>query len=203
MSDQIYPREFYADPTVEVAKKMIGARLSVLSDGELISGIITETEAYVGETDMACHAKAGITKRTSGMYGLPGTAYIYFTYGNHWMFCIVTEPEGVPAAVLVRAVIVENGLGLVAKRRGHVARKLWTDGPGKLTNAFGIDQRQHRLDLTDQNSDIWVSAGRDIPWSGVTIGPRVGLYSVPEPWKSIPWRFLVTEKTNLEDIWDY
>lgn len=199
----LLPREFYAEPTIEVAKKLIGTRLSIRSEGEVISGIITETEAYVGETDLACHAKAGFTQRTSGMYGPPGTAYVYFTYGNHWMFCVVTEPEGIPAAVLVRAVVVETGLELVGGRRGHVIRKLWTDGPGKLTKAFGINQLHHRKDLTDQNSDIWIESGRDIPWSSVTIGPRVGLYSVPEPWKSIPWRFLVTEKTNMEDIWDY
>lgn len=169
----------------------------------MVSGIIIETEAYIGETDLACHAKAGFTKRTSGMYGLPGTAYVYFTYGNHWMFCIVTESEGVPAAVLVRAVVVDNGLGLVAKRRGQVKRKLWTDGPGKLTKAFGIDDRHHRLDLTEKENGIWIEPGIQIPAESVTIGPRVGLYTVPEPWRSIPWRYLVTKKTNLEEIWDY
>ena len=197
------PRDFYYQPTLEVARNLIGARLCNQVGEQTISGIITETEAYIGEEDLGCHAKSGLTKRTSVMYGLPGMAYIYFTYGNHWMFCVVTETKGIPAAVLVRAVVIDQGLEIVRRLRGHVTRKFWTDGPGKLTQAMQINGSQHNTDITDPTSGIWIEEGRLIPDESVTIHPRVGLYNVPEPWKSIPWRFLVTRKTNLEDLWDY
>ena len=197
------PRNFYDQPTLEVARSLIGARLCVKPGEQTISGIITETEAYIGEKDLGCHAKSGLTKRTAVMYGQPGMAYIYFTYGNHWMFCVVTEAAGIPAAVLVRTVVIDQGLELVSRNRGHVSRKHWSDGPGKLTQAMEIDGSQHGADITDPTSGIWIEEGRLIPEESVTIRPRVGLYNVPEPWKSIPWRYLVTRKTNLEDLWDY
>ncbi len=96
----IFPREFYDRSTLKVARELIGARLVRMLDGQKLVGLITETEAYIGETDLGCHAKAGRTPRTIVMYGPPGHAYVYFTYGNHWMLNVVTEPEGFPAAVL-------------------------------------------------------------------------------------------------------
>ncbi len=185
------PVSFYERPTVQVAREILGARLVCDLNGERITGIITEAEAYVGETDLGCHAKAGRTKRTEGMYGPAGRAYIYFTYGMHWMLCVVTEVEGFPAAVLIRAVEVEEGWSVVRQRRGNVKSKDLTNGPAKLTQAFGLDIHQHKLDLTKKTSQLWIEPAETILDENVTIGQRVGLYSVPEPWKSMPWRFLV------------
>ncbi|MBN2501272.1 MAG: DNA-3-methyladenine glycosylase, partial [Anaerolineales bacterium] len=98
------PREFYNRPTLTVARELIGARLVRILEGVKLVGLITETEAYVGEEDLGCHAKAGRTPRTQVMYGPPGHAYVYFTYGNHWMLNAVTEREDFPAAVLIRAI---------------------------------------------------------------------------------------------------
>lgn len=186
------PREFYARSTLTVARRLLGARLVRLLDGERLTGFITETEAYIGETDLACHARAGRTARTQVMYGPPGRAYVYFTYGMHWLLNVVTEEEGFPAAVLIRAVQVEAGRQVIAARRAGVKSSAWTNGPARLTAAFGIDGAQNGLDLTASAADLWIESGVVISDASVTIGPRVGLYNVPEPWKSMPWRFLAT-----------
>ena len=193
------PVDFYARPTLTVARELLGTRLIRILDGRRLSGLITETEAYIGETDLACHAKAGRTPRTSVMYGPPGRAYVYFTYGMHWMLNVVTQPEGFPAAVLIRALLVDAGLEVVATRRAKVKNTAWTDGPAKLTRAFGITGSQNEIDLTRSNSDLWIEPGIVISDTSVTIGPRVGLYNVPEPWKSMPWRYLVNGIPNLEE----
>ena len=96
------PPTFYNRPTLTVARELLGARLVRILDGVKLVGLITETEAYFGEDDLASHAKAGRTIRTAPMFGPPGYAYVYFTYGNHWMLNAVTEKEGFPAAVLIR-----------------------------------------------------------------------------------------------------
>lgn len=193
------PVSFYNRPTLTVARELLGCRLVRILDGERLSGLITETEAYIGETDLACHAKAGKTRRTQVMYGPPGRAYVYFTYGMHWLLNAVTEAEGFPAAVLIRAVVIEQrrdiqmetGLSVARSRRGNVPARHLTDGPAKLTLAFGIDSRHNNIDLTSTDSGLWIEPGIEIPDSRVTNSPRVGLYSVPEPWKSMPWRFKV------------
>ena len=166
---------------------MIGARLVRILHGMKLVGLITEAEAYIGEEDLACHAKAGLTARTAPMYGPPGHAYVYFTYGNHWMLNAVTEREGFPATVLIRAIQPIEGIEIMMKRR----KGRDTLGPGKLTQALGITKSENRIDLTEPNSSLWVEAGQFIPDKSVTIGPRVGLYTVSEPWKSMPWRFLM------------
>lgn len=186
--DRILPRDFYDRATLRVARDLIGARLVRLLSGRRLSGYITETEAYIGESDLGCHAKAGRTARTEVMYGQPGHAYVYFTYGNHWMLNVVTEREGFPAAVLIRAIHAVEGAGIMSKRRNGRD----TLGPGKLTQAMGIAKGENGLDLTDARSRLWIEAGVTVPNSLVTKGPRVGLNTVPEPWKSKPWRFLVT-----------
>lgn len=156
-------------------------------DGVKLVGLITETEAYIGEEDLGCHAKAGRTPRTAVMYGQPGHAYVYFTYGNHWMLNAVTEREGFPAAVLIRAIQPVEGVETMSARRSGRD----TFGPGKLTQAMGITKSENAVDLTEAGAGLWIEAGVSVPDKNVTIGPRVGLNSVPEPWKSMPWRFLV------------
>jgi DNA-3-methyladenine glycosylase len=183
------PREFYERPTLKVARELIGARLVRILHGEKLVGIITETEGYIGETDMASHARHGRTQRTDPMYGPAGHAYIYFTYGNHWMLNVVTEREGFPAAVLIRAIQPIEGVETMMERR----QGRDTFGPGKLCQAMGITKAENYADLTDSTSSLRVEAGIFVPHKSVTIGPRVGLNQTPEPWLSKPWRFLVKD----------
>ena len=185
-------RTFYDRPALQVARDLLGRRLVRLGDGGRMSGIIIETEAYGGEEDLGCHCRAGRTMRTQVMYGPPGYAYVYFTYGMHWMLNFVVESEDDPAAILIRAVEPLEGIEIIAQRRAGQPQKHWTDGPGKLCQAFAIDKRYNGADLCDEDAEVFVEIGRQIPDSIVTIGPRVGLNTVPEPWKSIPWRFRIT-----------
>ncbi len=188
--------EFFARPTLQVARDLLGARLVHQEGGKRVSGIIVETEAYRGKQDQGCHARVGRTPRTQVMYGAPGHAYVYFTYGMHWMLNFVTEPPGFPAAVLIRAILPQEGLEVIAKRRNGQPSKHWTDGPAKICQALGIDGRLNGHDLSAQEAELFVESGAPLADSCVTRGPRVGLINVPEPWKSIPWRFLVTS-TNI------
>ncbi len=181
------PQEFYARPTLTVAHDLLGMHLVRLQDGLRLSGLILETEAYIGETDLGCHAKAGRTPRTAVMYGPPGHAYVYFTYGMHWMLNAVTEPEGFPAAVLLRAIQPLEGLEIISLRR----QGRDTLGPAKLTQALAIDGALNGLDLCDPHSPLWIEAAPPPPETSILTGPRVGLYTVPEPWKSIPWNFRI------------
>jgi len=184
----LLPREFYTHPTLKVARALLGARLVRILDGQRLSGMITETEAYIGEEDLGCHARVGRTPRTEVMYAPPGHAYVYYTYGMHWCLNVVTEPEGFPAAVLLRAIQPDEGVEIISARRNGRD----TNGPAKLTQALGIDGALNGANLCASASGLWIEAGISIPDQSVTIGPRVGLYSVPEPWKSKPWRFQVS-----------
>ncbi|MEW6093366.1 MAG: DNA-3-methyladenine glycosylase [Chloroflexota bacterium] len=181
------PRDFYNRPTLVVARNLLGARLVRVLDGHRLAGIIIEAEAYIGEEDLGCHAKSGKTKRNAVMYGPPGHAYVYFTYGNHWMLNTVTEREGFPAAVLLRAIQPVEGVEVMLQRRNGRD----TLGPGKLAQALGIDGTLNGADLCAQADGLWIEAGEPVPDEAVVVGPRVGLFTVPEPWKSIPWRFQV------------
>jgi len=185
----ILPPLFYNRPTLIVARELLGARLVRILDGVKLVGIIVETEGYIGEEDLACHAKAGLTPRTAPMYGPAGHAYVYFTYGNHWMLNAVTEREGFPAAVLIRAIQPIEGVEVMLARRSGRD----TLGPGKLTQAMGITQSENQIDLTKSTSGLWIEKGQIIPEKSVTKSPRVGLNKTPEPWLSKPWRFLVKD----------
>jgi DNA-3-methyladenine glycosylase len=186
----ILPRSFYNRPTLTVARELIGARLVRILDGVKLTGLIVETEAYISERDLACHAKAGLTPRTAPMYGQPGHAYVYFTYGNHWMLNVVTERKGFPAAVLIRAIQPINGIEIMMRRRAGRD----THGPGKICQAMGIGKGENTADLTGTASGLWIESGVKVPNSLVTKGPRVGLNNTPEPWLSKPWRFKVKDR---------
>jgi DNA-3-methyladenine glycosylase len=179
------PYEFYDRPTLTVARELLGMCLVRLLHGVQLAGMITETEAYIGEDDLGCHARSGRTRRNAVMYGLPGHAYVYFTYGMHWMLNAVTERAGYPAAVLIRAMQPVNGVDIIAARR----RGGDTLGPAKLTQALGVDAAFNGADLCSPDSGLWIEAGATIAETDILTGPRVGLYTVPEPWKSMPWRF--------------
>lgn len=182
---EILPFGFYTRPTLVVARELLGKKLVRVVDHLQLAGIICETEAYIGENDLGCHARAGKTKRTFIMYGLAGHAYVYFTYGTHWMFNVVSEKEGFPAAVLIRAVKPVEGLDVIRKIRPAGD----TNGPAKLTQAFAINGSLNGIDLTNREFGLWIEKGDPILPKEITTGPRVGLDTVPEPWKSIPWRF--------------
>jgi DNA-3-methyladenine glycosylase len=156
-----------------------------------IAGIIQEAEAYRGEEDLACHARAGLTPRTRVMYGPPGRAYVYFTYGMHWLLNCVTGEEGFPAAVLIRAIWPVEGLEWIAPRRAGRPQGQWTDGPGKICQALNIDGTLNGADLCSAEAGLYLEAGEPVPDSAVAATPRIGLNTVPEPWKSLPWRFFV------------
>lgn len=208
--------DFYNRPVLEVARALLGMRLVRLLGGRRLAGRILETEAYGHEEDLGCHCRHGLTPRTRVMYGRAGVAYVYFTYGIHWLFNVVVEPEGLPAAVLVRALYPLEGVEEMATRRkaasgrrprsaapagGHSREsgkqpprfdyRALTGGPARLCQALGIDGAQNGLDLCSPGTELWIERDEEIPDSAVTMGPRVGLNTVPEPWKSIPWRFRV------------
>lgn len=188
----INQRDFYARPALAVARDLLGCRLVRVQSGKRLAGLILETEAYQGEEDLGCHASAGLTPRTSVMYGPPGYAYVYFTYGMHWLLNAVTDQAGTPAAVLIRAILPLEGTTAMAKNRPYQALQPgWTDGPAKLTQALGIDGIFNRVDLCDRSDGLYIESGEQWADAMIEQTPRVGLNSVPEPWRSIPWRFLV------------
>jgi DNA-3-methyladenine glycosylase len=192
-------RQFFNRPTLQVARELLGTRLVCLENGERTAGIIVETEAYIGEQDLGCHASAGYTPRTQVMYGPPGHAYVYFTYGMHWMLNFVTEAEGSPAAVLIRGIVPTEGIDRIATRRAGRPKEEWTNGPGKICMALAINRTHNGADLCVPEAELFVEYGANISLSSVTNSPRVGLNSVPEPWKSIPWRFLARCETLGEN----
>jgi DNA-3-methyladenine glycosylase len=192
------PESFYARDTVEVAKELIGKTLVRREEKNQISGLIVETEAYRGEEDLACHCRVGRTPRTEIMYGPAGKAYVYLIYGIYWLLNVVTEETGKPGAVLIRAIEPIEGLGIIAERRKGQAKKNWTDGPGKLSCALNIDGEFNGLDLTSEASPLFVSEGKTIQLKAIQSGPRVGLESVPEPWRSKAWRFMVNYQSLQE-----
>jgi DNA-3-methyladenine glycosylase len=181
---------FFIRPTLLVARRLLGQRLVLREpSGRRLAGLIIETEAYIGQDDLGCHAHHGRTDRNAVMWGKPGCAYVYFTYGMHWMLNIVTEPAGMPAAVLLRALHPTEGLELIRRRRAGQSPATWTNGPAKLCQAFKIDRRLNGYDLCQPEARLRVERRRRVPDWAVSTGPRVGLNSVPEPWHSMPWRF--------------
>jgi DNA-3-methyladenine glycosylase len=189
ISSPVISRSFFERPTLTVARELLGQRLVKLEGDQRIAGLITETEAYIGSEDDGCHARAGLTKRNRSMWGPPGHAYVYFTYGIHWMLNIVTERDGFPAAVLLRAVEPVEGHEIIRRRRAGRPESELTDGPAKLCQAFSLDRSFDGLDLCHPESVLFIERGVSIPEHSVTTGPRVGFNQVSEPWKSMPWRF--------------
>ncbi len=192
------PRSFFDRATVTVARELLGATLCRRVDGLTLRGRIVETEAYVGEGDLACHARAGVTPRTEPLYERPGTAYVYLTYGMHHLLNAVTEPAGTPAAVLIRAVEPIEGIEWMEEARGLAKRHLIASGPGRLCQAFGLDLAWNRADLcAGAAADLWIEAGAEVTGRAVHTSPRIGCQNVPEPWASIPWRFYVAESRHV------
>ena len=186
-------RSFYTRPNVvTVARDLLGKILVVPHrDGERVSGIIVETEAYRGPLDRAAHSYGGRrTKRTEPMYAIGGTAYVFFVYCMYYQFNVVTNAAETPHAVLIRAVEPGEGIELMrARRRGQPDRNL-TNGPGKLCIAMGIDRNLDGADLLGEQ--VWLEAGQPIRRSQIVSGPRIGI-DYAEEWVDKPWRFWIKD----------
>jgi len=167
------PAKFYDRDTEQVARDLLGAVLRCTTSRGVASGRIVETEAYLGEHDLACHAAAGLTARTRWLYGAPGTAYVYFIYGVHWCFNAVTRAVGSPSAVLVRALEPLHGIDLMRERRGDVRDRDLTNGPGKLCEALGITGAENGIPL--RKSAIEILRGEAVPDTRVVVTPRIGI----------------------------
>ena len=168
------PRDFYNRETEIVAREMLGTILECETDDGVASGVIVETEAYLGEHDLACHAAVGRTARTQHLYGPPGISYVYFIYGMYWCFNAVTREEGAPSAVLVRALEPLSGIPLMRRRRPRIKKAVdLTNGPGKLCTALGITGAMTGKAL--QRKPLVVREGKHIPDSQVEITTRIGI----------------------------
>ena len=186
-------REFYTRSDVlEVARDLLGKRLVVPNrSGARVAGIIVETEAYRGPEDKASHAYNGRrTRRTETMYGVGGTAYVYFVYGMYHQFNVVTNAEDIPHAILVRAVEPVEGLDIIRRRRpGRFEHEL-TSGPGRLCVAMGIDRRFDKADLLGDR--VWIEEAPSISPRQIARAPRIGI-DYAEEWVKKPWRFWIRD----------
>lgn len=171
---KVLPASFYDRDTERVSRELLGCVLECATAEGETSGIIVETEAYIGEQDPACHAAAGRTGRTEPLYGRPGIAYVYFIYGMYWCVNAVTRAEGLPSAVLIRAVEPRKGIELMRARRGPARsdREL-TNGPGKLCIALGIGREHNGASL--QRGPLVIREGERVADSDVVVGSRIGI----------------------------
>lgn len=178
---------FYARPTAEVARRLLGHFLVSDAGGRRTVGRIVETEAYVGPHDPACHAFGRRrTPRTEALYGPPGSAYVYFTYGMHWCLNAVTERRDYPAAVLIRALEPLEGLALMRRRRGTVAERALCAGPARLCEALGITGAENGTSLVRGTVRILRNRGRRPP---VDVTTRIGITRAV----SWPLRFVIRD----------
>jgi DNA-3-methyladenine glycosylase len=172
------PESFYARPALTVARELLGTLLVVEGGGVKRVGRIVETEAYIGEHDLACHAAKGVTPRTEVMFGPPGRAYVYLIYGMYHCFNAVTGPEGQAAAVLVRALEPLEGFAPGAR----------TDGPGRLCRAMGLDLAHNRRALL--GPPLYVRGAPAVPEAQVARAPRIGV-DYAGAWALEPYRLWV------------
>jgi len=187
------PREFYTRPNVvAVARDLLGKLLVVPArNGRRVSGKIVEVEAYRGPQDRAAHSFGGRrTNRTETMYGLGGTAYVFFVYGMYNQFNVVTNQRDHPHAVLIRAIEPVEGITLMRKRRPGKTDHNLTNGPGKLCIALGIDRKLDAADLLGEK--VWLEEHEQIPRSRILAGPRIGI-DYAEEWIDKPWRFWIRD----------
>lgn len=187
---EIISRDFYRRPdVVQISRDLLGMVLCTYFDGTLTSGIITETEAYCGRNDKACHANNNTrTARTEVMYGDPGQSYVYLCYGIHHLFNVVTNKSGLADAVLIRSIKPVDGIGLMKERRGLETKKNLSDGPGKLTQALGIRTSMSGCSLLEP--PVWIEDQNiKVSSSCIAATPRVGVdYAGEDALRE--WRFV-------------
>jgi DNA-3-methyladenine glycosylase len=173
-------RSFYDRDTATVARELIGMQLVRETRAGRVRGRIVETEAYLPRDDSACHAARGKTPRNASMFGKPGIAYVYAIH-SRWCFNVVTEPRGVPAAVLIRALEPIEGLPVMEKRRGATRMLDLARGPARLCEAFDIDRRLDGWDLTQQQR-LWIARAESDVKEPLDIGvtPRIGVTSAQD-----------------------
>ena len=195
-------RDFYAGDTVETAQRLLGKYLVRVLDGTVLVCRITETEAYIGRCDKACHAyNYRKTERTSTLFMEPGHAYVYFIYGMHYCLNFVTEPEGEPAAVLIRGGEAVAGTDTMWRLRygdkpvSAYRLKNFLNGPGKLCRGMSIDKHENRLDLVTGETLFVCSSPEDVGLprpapvrERICAGPRIGVDYAEEA-RDFPWRF--------------
>lgn len=189
------PREFYLRPnTLQIARDLLGKLLVVPDEnGNRVSAMIVETEAYLGAIDKAAHSYNNRrTKRTETMFAVGGTAYVFFIYGMYYQFNVVAGAVGVPHAVLVRAVEPVQNIEIMRERRGEMADKNLTSGPGKLCVALGIDKNFNNADLLGDK--IWLEDYKAFSAAEIESGKRIGI-DYAEEFAAEPWRFWV--RNNL------
>ena len=182
--------DFFTQPTLVVARSLLGQRLVREVGGRRLSGLIVETEAYLGPADTANHASKGRTARTGVMFGPPGRTYIYLVYGLHSMLNVVTEPVDFPAAVLIRALEPLAGLAVMQTNRGinQAGSTNLTNGPAKLCQALAITRSLNDWDLS-LGQQLWLEPTNPVPEALIATGPRVGIdYARPQD-RAAPWRF--------------
>ena len=182
---RVLPHSFYARPTLTVAEELLGKVLVHRTRQGTASGVIVETEAYIGEDDPACHASFGRTARSEPLFGPAGFAYVYLNYGVHYLMNAVTEADGYPGAVLIRALQPLEGIDLMETRRVPNGRGIdehdLCRGPGNLTKALGITIKDNRLDLATSALTI---EDRGISVGDIATGPRIGIrVAVERPWR--------------------
>jgi len=180
-------RDFYRRSTLTVARELLGQRLVRVVDDQRLAGLIVEVEAYIGEDDAACHAACGRTPRNEAMYGPPGHAYVYFIYGMHHCLNVVTEEEGFPAAVLIRALEPLEGLEIMRRYRPGKPDRELANGPAKLSQALAIGRSFNGVDLCTGEA-LFIEEGRMVDQEEVGASPRIGI-KADELARSVPWRF--------------
>jgi len=169
----ILTHHFYAGDALSVAGELLGKKLVRKYRGRFLSGLICETEAYLGSTDSASHAFRGKTPRNAVMFGRAGVAYVYFVYGMHHLLNIVTAEEENPSAVLIRAIVPLDGIEHMQRHRGRTGKDL-TDGPAKLCRALAVDTALNGWDLTIAEK-LWVEDRPSLPQRFIKKGPRIGI----------------------------
>lgn len=181
-------RNFYFQPTLTVAKKLLGNFIVRRYRGRNLVGKIVEVEAYRGSIDPASHAYRGMTKRNEVMFWEGGHLYVYFTYGMHYCANVVTQRDGIAEAVLIRGVEPVRGIETMRKLRGKGVDNInLTNGPAKFCEAFGIKRRENGTSLL--GSEIYLVSGENLPASRIEVSPRIGIRTATEK----KWRFLVKE----------
>jgi DNA-3-methyladenine glycosylase len=180
-------RAFFERDTITVARELLGQRLVAVRQHARCGGLIVEVEAYIGESDRACHARSGPTERNRAMYGRPGCAYVYFIYGMHYCLNIVTETEGFPAAILIRALQPVEGIPAMVHRRGGRDGVEIANGPAKLCQALAIDRRHNGADMCAPDATLFVEGEALVPEGSVVRGRRIGVRG-DERALAAPWR---------------